>query len=592
MPERKIGGFAHLLQALAHAAAFPSQSLSWFDGRGRLQLTLSYAQLLDKARSYAAQLARRVEAVPSHADGMGPRLGIVATTGPDFLPAFCASQWLGGVPCPLPAPGPLQDFSRYTQALLNMCRAAGISLVMGPRPLLAQLQADAQWDVSTLSFEELAAETADALSGSPPMPQAVAPQAIAYVQFSSGSTGQPKGVAISHAALMHNIDAILQAGMALTAQDRAFSWLPYYHDMGLVGFVLAPLCGQVSVDYLAPSAFARRPQLWPGLMAERGSTITYAPNFAWPMAARSAKLVDAHARLTGLRIAGVGGDYVDYAALQAFAEAFAPHGFVADAFKPSYGLAEATLAVTMSDKPFDSLPAYVHIDGRQRVRAVAADDASAKPLVDCGRPLPGWTLQVRDAAGQKLPPEVEGDIWLQGPALLSGYFSAGVLQPVPASQGLATGDRGFLAAGGSLYVTGRSKDLIVIHGRNVWPSDVEAAASQCAGIAQEDMQLLHARSPAMGQTALVLLLHEKALRQSPEPQALVLAAAAATAVAGGAVRACVVANGSIAYTSSGKKARAWTLARFEQGQIPILADSDAAPASGLSMLSPPSHQHH
>jgi len=591
MPERKIGGFSHLLQALAHAAAFPSQSLSWFDGRGRLQLTLSYAQLLDKARSYAAQLAGRVEAVPSHADGMGPRLGIVATTGPDFLPAFCASQWLGGVPCPLPAPGPLQDFSRYTQALLNMCRAAGISLVMGPRPLLAQLQADAQWDVSTLSFEELAAETADALSGSPPMPQAVAPQAIAYVQFSSGSTGQPKGVAISHAALMHNIDAIVQAGMALTAQDRAFSWLPYYHDMGLVGFVLAPLCAQVSVDYLAPSAFARRPQLWPGLMAERGSTITYAPNFAWPMAARSAKLVDAHARLTGLRIAGVGGDYVDYAALQAFAEAFAPHGFVADAFKPSYGLAEATL-VTMSDKPFDSLPAYVHIDGRQRVRAVAADDASAKPLVDCGRPLPGWTLQVRDAAGQKLPPEVEGDIWLQGPALLSGYFSAGVLQPGPASQGLATGDRGFLAAGGSLYVTGRSKDLIVIHGRNVWPSDVEAAASQCAGIAQEDMQLLHARSPAMGQTALVLLLHEKALRQSPEPQALVLAAAAATAVAGGAVRACVVANGSIAYTSSGKKARAWTLARFEQGQIPILADSDAAPASGLSMLSPPSHQHH
>jgi len=592
MPERKIGGFTHLLQALAHAAAFPSQSWSWFDGRGRLQQTLSYAQLLDKARSYAAQLARRVEAVPSHADGMGPRLGIVATTGPDFLPAFCASQWLGGVPCPLPAPGPLQDFSRYTQALLNMCRAAGISLVMGPRPLLAQLQADAQRDVSTLSFEELAAETADGLSGSPPMPQAVAPQAIAYVQFSSGSTGQPKGVAISHAALMHNIDAILQAGMALTAQDRAFSWLPYYHDMGLVGFVLAPLCAQVSVDYLAPSAFARRPQLWPGLMAERGSTITYAPNFAWQMAAKSAALVGADARLNGLRIAGVGGDYVDYAALQAFANAYAPHGFVADAFKPSYGLAEATLAVTMSAAPFDSLPAYVHIDDGQRVHAVATDDACGKPLVDCGRPLPGWTLRVRDAAGENLPPEVEGDIWLQGPAQLSGYFSAGVLQPVSTSQGLETGDRGFLSTGGSLYVTGRSKDLIVIHGRNVWPSDVEAAASQRTGIAQEHMQLLHASGMDLDQAALVLLLHEKALRQSPESQALVLAAAAATAVAGGAVRACVVANGSIAYTSSGKKARALTLARFEQGQIPILADSDAPRASGQSMQAPQAHHRH
>lgn len=582
MPERKIGGFTHLLQALAHAAAFPSQRLSWFDGQGRLQQVLSYAQVLDKARGYAAQLTQRVETVTQRSDGVGPRLGIVATTSPDFLPAFCASQWIGGVPCPLPAPSPLQDLPRYTQALLNMCRASGISLVMGPRPLLAQLQADAQWDVSTLAFEEMAVMAADAVPVAPPMPHAVAPQAIAYVQFSSGSTGQPKGVAISHAALMHNIDAILQAGMALTAQDRAFSWLPYFHDMGLVGFVLAPLCGQVSVDYLAPSAFARRPQLWPGLMAERGSTITYAPNFAWQMAARSAKLVDADARLNSLRIAGVGGDYVDYAALRTFAQAFAPHGFVADAFKPSYGLAEATLAVTMSAAPFDSLPAYVHIDDSQRVHALAADAASAKPLVDCGRPLPGWTLQVRDAAGQKLPPEVEGDIWLQGPALLSGYFSAGVLQPVPASQGLETGDRGFLSLDGSLYVTGRSKDLIVIHGRNVSPLDVEAAVSKRAGVAQEHIQLLHASSPAIGQAALVLLLHEKALRQSPEPQALLVAAAAATAVVGAAVRACVVANGSIVYTSSGKKARSLTLARFEQGQIPILADSDAAQASEQS----------
>ncbi len=589
MPERKIGGFTHLLLALAHAAAFPSQRLSWFDGQGRLQQVLSYAQVLSQARSYAAQLAQRVETVTQRSDGVGPRLGIVATTGPDFLPAFCASQWIGGVPCPLPAPSPLQDLPRYTQALLNMCRAAGISMVMGPRVLLEQLQADAQWEVSTLAFEELAAGAADAVPVAPPMPHAVAPQAIAYVQFSSGSTGQPKGVAISHAALMHNIDAILQAGMALTAQDRAFSWLPYYHDMGLVGFVLAPLCGQVSVDYLAPSAFARRPQLWPGLMAERGSTISYAPNFAWQMAAKSAKLVDADARLNGLRIAGVGGDYVDYAALQAFANAYAPHGFAADAFKPSYGLAEATLAVTMSAAPFDGLPAYVHIGDGQRVHTLAADAASAKPLVDCGRPLPGWTLRVRDAAGENLPPEVEGDIWLQGPAQLSGYFSEGVLQPVPASQGLETGDRGFLSTGGSLYVTGRGKDLIVIHGRNVWPSDVEAAASQHAGIAQEHMQLLQTSSPAPGQAALLLLLHEKALRQSPEPLALVLAAAAATAVAGGAVRACVVANGSIAYTSSGKKARALTLARFAQGQIPILADSDAPQASGQL---PQSHQHH
>lgn len=574
MPERRIGGFAHLLQALEHAAAFPGQQLCWFDGHGREQQALSYAQVLDKTRAYAAPLAQHLDAAAKSADGLGPRLGIVASTGPDFLAAFCASQWVGGIPCPLPAPSPLQDVSRYAQALLNMCQAAGISLVLGPQQLLAQLRADGQLPVAMLAFEDLAL-VADAAHAVQPMPNDLAPEAVAYVQFSSGSTGQPKGVAISHAALMHNVDAILQAGMALTAEDRAFSWLPYYHDMGLVGFVLAPLCGQVSVDYMAPSAFARRPHLWPSLMAERGSTITYAPNFAWQMAAKSAALLAPDAQLHALRIAGVGGDYVDYAALQAFAQGFALHGFDPNAFKPSYGMAEATLAVTMSDAPFERLRGYFHIGDGHVAQALPASDVLAKPMVNCGRPLPGWTLQVRDAAGQSLPEGMEGDIWLQGPAQLSGYFSAGELRGVAAHQGIETGDRGFVSACGALYVSGRSKDLMVIHGRNVWPLDVEAAASENTGIAQDHMLMLQSREFADGQPALVLLLQEKAVRQSPKSHALKLAAAAATAAAGAAVRACMVPNGSIVHTSSGKKARTSTQARFEQGQIPILADSAA-----------------
>ena len=375
---------------------------------------------------------------------------------------------------------------------------------------------------------------------------------------------------------MHNVDAILQAGMALKAEDRAFSWLPYYHDMGLVGFVRAPLCGQVYVDYLAPSAFARRPHLWPLLMAERSSTITYAPNFAWQMAAKSATLIATDAQLHTVRIAGVGGDYVDYAALHTFAQAFAPHGFNHDAFKPSYGLAEATLAVTMSDAPFERLGTYFYIDEALSAHELHKPDACAKYLVNCGQPLPGWTLLVRDGAGQVLPAGMEGDIWIHGAAQLSGYFSTGVLQSVSCCEGVGTGDRGFLTADGALYVTGRSKDLMIINGRNVWPSDVEAAASQNTGIAQEHMQLLKSGGLVDQQFNLVLLLHEKGVRQSPKHNALKLAAAAATAAAGSKVRACVVPNGAIAFTSSGKKARAFTLARFDNAQIPILADSEAS----------------
>ena len=226
MLERRIGGFTHLLKALEYAAEFPEQRLCWFGGNGEVQHQLSYAQVFEKTRAYAAILAQQMDAAEKDDAGLGPRVGIVAVTGPDFLAAFCASQWAGGIPCPLPAPSPLQDLSRYGQTVLNMCRAAGISLLLGPRQLLEQLRVDGQVNAPMLAFEDLPTLAASGIHAPPPMPEAAASETIAYVQFSSGSTGQPKGIAISQAALMHNVDAILQAGMALKAEDRAFSWLP------------------------------------------------------------------------------------------------------------------------------------------------------------------------------------------------------------------------------------------------------------------------------------------------------------------------------------------------------------------------------
>ena len=570
-PPRQIGGFASLLDALDYAAAFDGHGLAWFGGSGQTEATLSYAQLHQRTQAYAAHLQTILGDVPS-----GARIGILAATGPWFLAAFCACQRLGLVPCPLPMPMPLQDMERYAQQLGALQQAAGMAAVLAPLALLGLLQPGLAIPVLQLEADE-ADRSAPLIESAPP-----SPNSIAYVQFSSGSTAQPKGIAISHRALMANVDAILRHGMRLTAADRAFSWLPYYHDMGLVGFVLAPLCAQVPVDYLAPSSFARRPALWPRLMAERASSVVYAPGFAWQLAARHQPSVPADARLDAIRIAGIGGDYVDAAALKAFATAYAAHGFSAESFKPSYGLAEATLAVTIHHAPYDSLEKQVQVLDNGEVRLHAHANEHTRSLVGCGPALPDWQLSILSADGADLPPLHEGEIVLKGTAQLSGVYQNGALQPMPAGAALHTGDRGFVDAHGCLYITGRIKELIVIHGRNLWPQDVEAAVHLATGAAREHMLLLQDSRAAS--TALVLLVHEKGLRKTlaadaAAPDAIPLAlqrmAQIATQAAGSAVHACMVANGSIGTTSSGKMARHPTRLRLEAGQITILASTSS-----------------
>lgn len=568
---RQIGGFRHLLEALEYAANNTNQRLTWFDGQGQIQHERSYADVLQDSLHFACHLGRHLEwhkqSIETDAAALGPRIGIVATTGPEFLALLCACQHMGAIPCPLPVLGPLQDPIRYSNILQAMGQAAGIRLLIGPKHIVDVLDLQSEqagYRIETMALEEIQAQPALNTQAAASVPaRTIHAEDIAYVQFSSGSTGTPKGIAISHAALMHNVDAILQHGMVLQAADRAFSWLPYYHDMGLVGFVLAPLCAQVSVDYLAPSAFARRPYLWLDLMAKRGSTITYAPNFAWRMAVKSAAHITEDKPLNALRIAGVGGDYVDYPTLVQFAHCFAKNGFNADAFKPSYGLAEATLAVTFCKTAFaDQQHDFVIHDGTGEVHAAASGKPNAKSMVNCGPALPGWHLRICGEQGQTLPAMHEGHITLHGPAQMGGYFRDGVLHAVAQDRAIETGDKGFLSPEGALFVSGRSKDLVVIHGRNIWPTDIENAVFEKTGIAVEHHIFLESKSTLEQAPQWHVFVHEKALNKSTQSAVLKDIAAAATAAAGVSVQASIVANGTIAYTSSGKKARALTQSRI------------------------------
>jgi fatty-acyl-CoA synthase len=266
------------------------------------------------------------------------------------------------------------------------------------------------------------------------------------------------------------------------------SWLPLYHDMGLIGFVLTPMTAQCSVDFLATSDFVRRPLLWLRIMTDQKTTITYSPSFGYELAAkRSARAEPGAIDLSRLRVAGIGGDMVRPEALNAFADAFGSVGFNRNAFTPSYGMAEATLAIS-----FPELGAPVMVDDvdmRHYTRSGIAQPASAltspehkRGFVLCGRALPGHAIEVRAEDGETCGERAVGRIFIKGPSLTPGYFSdPEASSAMYDSEWLDTGDMGYFLDG-QIVITGRAKDLIIINGRNIWPQDIEWAVEKVDGV--------------------------------------------------------------------------------------------------------------
>ena len=239
----------------------------------------------------------------------------------------------------------------------------------------------------------------------------------AYIQYSSGSTSNPKGVLISQKAIIANARGILREGLKLTPDDRAFSWLPLYHDMGLVGFCLSPMLGQVRVDFLATTSFARRPALWLKLMSDNSSTITYSPSFGYDLAARRINGEAVTLDLSRLRVAGIGGDMVRADVLENFGATLSVAGFRPQAFLPSYGMAETTLAISFVDP---DKPIRIDMIDRHALKTRAArfrpGASNARSFVVCGRPLAESTVEIRDERGAALGDRQVGRIFVKTPA--------------------------------------------------------------------------------------------------------------------------------------------------------------------------------
>jgi fatty-acyl-CoA synthase len=448
----KRGGFASLCDALDYAARGET-GLSFFDARGRLTSTLTYRALQAQARTFAGRLIGAGIA-------RGERLVLIAQTGPAFCIAFFGAQYAGVVPVPVSLPVGLGSRASYIEQLRRQITAAGAIAVLAPDDLGAFAQAAAEGTTARLVGPM---SLFDALPEHDGPLRPFGSGEACYVQYSSGSTRRPRGIDIRQDQLMANITASL-AAQEVTEADSAVSWLPLYHDMGLIGFLLAPLCAQRSVDLLSPFDFARRPLQWLSLISRRRATITYAPTLGYDLVARRAQT---HALgdidLSCLRIAGVGADMIQPSVLHRFGRTFEGAGFDQRAFLPSYGMAEVCVGLS-----FVPCASGLRVD-----RPTCNTLDGERDFVVCGRVLAGHHLEIRDPAGLLLGEGEVGRLYVRGPSVMPGYFPASEDSADILRDGwLDTGDLGYWR-GDEIVITGRAKDLIILNGRNIWPQDIE-----------------------------------------------------------------------------------------------------------------------
>ncbi|MEO1044088.1 MAG: fatty acyl-AMP ligase [Pseudomonadota bacterium] len=495
---RILAEFDTLGDALDYAAK-GKRGLNFHDPRGTLVRPYPFSELRDDALAMAYRLIAR---------GVKPqdRIALIAETGAEFAALFFGVVYAGGWPVPLPLPTSFGGKDSYVDQLSVQLNSCDPSLLFYPTELEEMAgEAARQCGVAAIGWDDFAGHEAPVAE----LPQAD-PQDICYLQYSSGSTRFPHGVAVTHHALLNNLSAHSH-GMQLIQSDRCVSWLPWYHDMGLVGCFLSPIANQVSTDYLRTEHFARRPLAWLDMISRNpGTSISYSPTFGYDICARrigSQSRVDERFDLSRWRLAGNGADMIRPDVMQSFVDAFAPAGFNAGAFLPSYGLAEATLAVTLMP-PGEGI--VTELVEETRLSGVPADNDAGNPvryraIVNCGVPAKDMTVEIREEDGTPLPENAIGKIWCSGPSIMHSYFRDPESTAACLVDGwLDTGDMGYMS-GGYLYVVGRAKDMIIINGKNHWPQDIEWAVEQLPGFKAGDIAAFAVTTPGGEETPAVLV---------------------------------------------------------------------------------------
>ncbi|MBX7146446.1 MAG: fatty acyl-AMP ligase [Alphaproteobacteria bacterium] len=495
----KIATFQTFTEALDYAAK-GSTGMNFYSAKGELTYVLTYQALQDKAMQVARGLIK--SGIPK-----GSRMVLVADTDPNFMILFAACQYASIIPVPVAIPTVFGAHKSYVDGLKRQLMGSLATAAAAPISLLpflkeAALNLDIKFLGSFDHFLDLPYADTDI--------RPFDPDETCYLQYSSGSTRFPLGIDIHQRSLMANAYAIANHGLCIRDGDRTTSWLPLYHDMGLVGFMLVPLLCQISIDYLTTRDFARRPLLWLSLISRHQSTISYSPSFGYDLCVRRARDLNMKdINLSSWRAAGIGGDMIQAQILEKFVNTFAPYGFKSKAFVPSYGMAETTLAISFAplDKGFQS----INID-REKLSQDNIADIHQKPtsqtrdFVLCGNVLPKHSIEVRNENGQKLGDQELGKIFVKGPSLMNGYFNQPEItkQILSADGWLDTGDLGFLYDN-QIIITGRSKDLIIINGRNIWPQDLEWAIEELPNLRRGDVAAFSIEKENDNEEIIILL---------------------------------------------------------------------------------------
>ncbi|MBK9314670.1 MAG: fatty acyl-AMP ligase [Acidobacteria bacterium] len=465
-----------LISALAGHPHIPEYGFR-FIGFEREERFYDYAQVRTEALRRAAHLAGQ---------GIikGDRIALMIAEAHEFVLTFLGAVHAGIIPVPISPPMTAKSGENYLATVARIVSQSGARLLVTTETSLGFAES-----LGTMISGDARIVTVNGIfEGDPPEFTApeIGPQDICFLQYTSGSTTAPRGVMVTHANLMNNTSHFFgQNGFGRRKDDLGISWLPLYHDMGLIGFILGPLIHHGPVIILPTTSFARDPRSWLRAIHKYRATITYAPNFAYGHVLKRLRDQDlAELDLSCLRVAGCGAEPIHAGTLRAFAERLAPTGFRASAFVPSYGMAESTLAITnrRQQDPFRTLLIDAGQLKQGRAHPITDDKRQAVEIVSCGRWFPDFEVRIVDDQGNILNDGEVGEIAVKGPSVAAGYFNNPEATASAWRDGwLHTGDRGFIDAG-ELFVCGRNKELIIIRGANYYPQDIEWQVRDLPGV--------------------------------------------------------------------------------------------------------------